>query len=53
MTEYIINNISPIINKELSDRPFWMGQTYRVFSVKSGWNLVWKKKEKEDHMERV
>ncbi|KAH0730385.1 hypothetical protein KY290_001417 [Solanum tuberosum] len=48
MTEHIINNISPVISKGEQETPWWTNNANGRFSVKSAWELMRKKKAKEE-----
>ncbi|KAK6791865.1 hypothetical protein RDI58_010946 [Solanum bulbocastanum] len=48
MTDHIMNTISPKINFDLQDVPWWIGSHSGLFSVKSAWELMRRKKQRED-----
>lgn len=42
---YILENIKPLVSLEVLDKPFWMLESSRVFSVKSSWEYLRRRNE--------
>jgi len=47
MTKYIVHNIRPTVEGQATNRPWWMGNSNGIFLVKSAYECVRRKKEKE------
>lgn len=53
MSEYIIDSIKPPMDLTAVDRPWWMGEVYGNFTVKSAYNVLRGRKQNKEWVRSV